>query len=283
MHPPPTPMPTQSRRAVSRKPAWPLSALVDLIWASDAGMPPAPGTRERVLPSGAMHIVFRLGESPLRLYKTTGDNDGHAVGRSVLAGVRRQSYIKDISQPEASVGIVLRPGAFEPVGGTPAHALGGRHVGLETVWRPADLREIQETLEAANSLEARLALAERFLLRHWRGQAAIDPLVEYALERFRHGPAVRGVVRDSGYSHRHFSRRFQNAVGVTPKAWCRLQRFNRVLDHIAGYPGDALADIAAAQGFADQAHMVREFAGFAGVTPGAYRRIAPRSPRHVPV
>jgi AraC-like DNA-binding protein len=62
-----------------------------------------------------------------------------------------------------------------------------------------------------------------------------------------------------------------------------LLRFGRGLDSLKAAPNASLADIAASEAYADQAHMSRDFKVFAGITPGRYRRIAPASPRHVPI
>ena len=96
----------------------------------------------------------------------------------------------------------------------------------------------------------------------------IDPLIAHTLFRLDHGGTVGNIVAESGFSHRHLAQTFSEAVGLSPKSYGRLRRFNRVLDCLHSAPIAALAAIAAAEGYADQAHMTREFHAIAGVTPG---------------
>jgi AraC-like DNA-binding protein len=111
----------------------------------------------------------------------------------------------------------------------------------------------------------------------------IDPLVGHALARFGAEAQVGEVVRECGCSHRYFTARFRHDVGLKPKTFCRLQRFSRVLETLAEEPAVGWAELAAAEGYADQPHLTRDFREFAGLSPGSYRRRAPVEPRHVPV
>jgi AraC-like DNA-binding protein len=95
--------------------------------------------------------------------------------------------------------------------------------------------------------------------------------------------AVNDVVRASGYSHRGLVAIFRRAVGLTPKRYCRVLRFQRVLRRIAADREAAWADIALAAGYSDQPHFAREFREFTGVTPEAYRRAFSGATHHVKV
>lgn len=266
-----------------RQPRPALRPFVALIWAGDSAGPASPAARERVLPTGAMHLVFRLGETPLRVFAGPGDPDGTVVGSSIAGGVRSAPYVKDVSVPGASLGILLRPGAVEPLTRAPATVLAGTHTPLDDVWPRADLVELRERLLAAPSCEQRIAITENFLTARLPTVHGVHPLVAHALERFDAGDTVGAVVADSGYSHRYVVRTFAQAVGLKPKTYGRLRRFDRALARHTAEPGTSWADIAAAEGYTDQAHLSREFRAFAGVTPGHYRRIAPVAPRHVPI
>jgi transcriptional regulator GlxA family with amidase domain len=105
----------------------------------------------------------------------------------------------------------------------------------------------------------------------------------HALLAFDSGRPVAAVARDLDLSHRHFTQLFRTAVGLTPRTWGRLRRFGRALERLATEPDIAWADLAAAEGYADQPHFIREFRTFAGLAPGDYRRRAPRNARHVPL
>ncbi len=78
------------------------------------------------------------------------------------------------------------------------------------------------------------------------------------------------LVRETGWSPRHFTRRFLDQVGLAPKNYARLVRFERAVELMKECRGMSLADVAASTGFFDQAHLSRDFRSFAGCAPGAF-------------
>ncbi|HEV7369522.1 AraC family transcriptional regulator [Arenibaculum sp.] len=268
---------------LQRPPGPALRPFVSILWAKDAS-PAAPGhERELILPKGAMHVAIRLRAKPLRLFASPGDVHGQVVGACVLNGVRLGAYAKENADSAASVGAMLRPGAADLLSNTPAGALAGRHTRLEDLWPAHTLADACERLEAARSLEHRLAILEDVLASRLPALRGTDPLVVHALARFDAGASVGDVVAESGFSHRHVVRVFTEAVGAAPKAYMRLGRFNRTLELLRGAEIVSLADVATAAGYADQSHMTREFRDFAGMSPGRYLRTGCEWPHHVPV
>jgi transcriptional regulator GlxA family with amidase domain len=87
----------------------------------------------------------------------------------------------------------------------------------------------------------------------------------------------------SGYSHRRFIALFHRGLGLTPKVYCRLLRFQGALEQVAAKPAVSLVEVTLDAGYSDQAHFTREFQEFAGLSPGAYRELSPAFPHHVPI
>ncbi len=80
---------------------------------------------------------------------------------------------------------------------------------------------------------------------------------------------VDALLARTGWSARTLERRFQVALGVSPKAHLRYLRFEAALAAVRR--GERFIDLALATGYADQAHFGREFSRFAGLSPRAYR------------
>lgn len=232
---------------------------------------------ERLLPSGLMHLVLRLDESPVRLLRSPDDAQGEPLAQAVLAGARTAPYLKRLRARSASVGATLLPGATQWLFGLDADAIAGRHLPLEALLG-AEARRLRERLVEAGGVDARLALFEAWLLARRPpapGQAS-------ALARLlRQSPSVGAAVRASGLSPRRFERFFQQAAGLQPKAWMRVRRFQQAVNALAA--GDAPAELAAALGYSDQSHLIREFRAMAGLTPGRFRALAPEEPNHLPL
>jgi AraC-like DNA-binding protein len=114
----------------------------------------------------------------------------------------------------------------------------------------------------------------------------LQPEIAEALGRFAIGGGSGGVgriVEDSGYSHRRFIALFRRAVGLTPKVFWRVRRFQRAIARLAAASDTSLAELALDEGYSDQSHFNREFREFTGLTPRQYREIAPASGNHVPM
>jgi len=259
-----------------------LRPFVKRLWFSNESARPSNGlvARERVLPTGTMSLVFRVSDHPLRLFDTDG-TESRTVGHAIVGGARTSYYVRDVSHPTRSVGAQLHPGAAELLLGAPAGELAERHTRLDDLWGHA-AEEARERLAAAGS-DTALDLLQTLLIARLPKMRGIHPAVAHALARFATTGHVNKVVDESGYCHRRFIALFRESVGLSPKVYCRVLRFQTAIDRIADDPEMPWASLAAASGYSDQPHFTRDFGAFTGVTPGAYRRIRPAVRNHVPI
>jgi AraC-like DNA-binding protein len=268
---------------LTRAPRPILQPFVETLWAIEATIDSsAAPVREHVLPTGQMHLAFRLSGDPLRLFDAAGDRAGHLVGHAVVGGARDVHYVRDVSGGACSVGAQLRPGSAEALFGIPADELAGRHTPLDDLWG-RDVAWMREQLMEPAMLHQRIDRLESILAARLSTRRSIHPAVPYALARLQATSSIRRIVLASGYSHRTLIALFRRSVGLTPKQYCRVLRFQRVLKTVSGADAPSLADVALEAGYSDQAHFSREFRTFAGVSPTGYRRASPELPHHLRV
>lgn len=267
-----------------RLPCPALRPFVELVWTSEDGDAAAAedGTVcERVLPTGAMHLVLRTGDDPVRVFLRADDRTGAALAHAVVGGARAAPYLRSASRTASTVGAMLRPGAARVLFRATADALAGRHTPLEELWGAA-AAEALERVSVAGSAARRLDVLESLLRTRLPLAHGLHPAVAEALALLPSSPEVARLVAGSGYSHRHFIALFREAVGLAPKLYARVLRFQRALTLIRAPSARSLGEVALAAGYADQAHFSREFLEFSGLSPGHYRRLAPSAPNHVP-
>ncbi|APV52341.1 hypothetical protein BWI17_07235 [Betaproteobacteria bacterium GR16-43] len=237
-------------------------------------------SREHVAPCAEMHVAFRLRGPAVRLIDA-GRED--AMGFAVAGGMRAGYYVKEVVPGTITVGAQFRHGAARALLGVPADELAGRHVRLGDLWGDAVVNAVLSELQAARQEEERLRILETFLLARVRPVRGMHPAVAGALAGFDPDAAIGSLVERSGVSHRTFISLFRHEVGLPPKLYARVSRFQRMLKQLEADPAIEWATLAMDAGYSDQAHFTREFHEFAGVTPEAYRRIAPGAAHHIPV
>lgn len=277
-------MRTNPKTLISRIPRPALRPFVKTLWvtAPSNGQPSIEGAREHVLPTGDMHLAFRLGDAPLRLFNNVDDVSGYTIGHAVVGGARPTFYVRDVSTPSCSVGAQLHPGAAEGLFGATADELSERHTRLEDLWGPAAGVAHERLLEARGP-ERQLAVFEALLVGRLPLERGLHPAVTQAIEQLAATHSVHEAVKQSGYSHRYFIALFRRAVGLRPKAYCRILRFQQALERVAADGSVSWADLAMNSGYSDQAHFNREFREFTGVAPEAYRKMSSAFTHHVPV
>lgn len=263
-----------------REPAPALRPFVRRLWVLDTTGAPVEG-RERVLPTGTMHLALRLTGAPFTLFRDASATAGEVIGYGIVGGPRSAPYVRSLA-PGRSIGVQFEPGAASLLFGMPADELAERHTSLDDLWGDA-ASELRQRLAAIESPERLLEAMERFLASRLPRVHGIDPAIAHALSLFSRSVPVRQVVDAVGCSHRHFVDRFRQAVGIPPKRFCRVRRLSRVLRLSERNPDAPFAELALAAGYSDQPHFNREFRELAGMTPGEYRSAAPRAAHHVPV
>jgi AraC-like DNA-binding protein len=134
-------------------------------------------------------------------------------------------------------------------------------------------RELVGRLRDAPSWPERLDLVEAFLLRRLAGSAPPLPAVEWSWAHLRSSGGrapIQTLASELGWSHRRLIRRFREHVGVAPKTFARLIRFDRAVSRLRAPEPCSLAEVAFDCGYFDQAHMNRDFRELAGTTPASF-------------
>lgn len=261
-----------------------LRPFVSLVWAS-AGSGwdgSAPSVREHALPSGMMHLVLRLNDSPLRIVDPRYGPIARTMPAGLVGGARSGFYVREFSGASCSVGAVLRPGAAQCLFGVDADELAERHTPLDALWGVAASR-LWAQLKERPAAEDRLDLLEAELLARLPCVQGLHPAIACVLSEGAAAWTVGDAVRLSGVSHRRFIALFRQSVGLPPKSWLRVQRFQRVLTNLCRHSDEPLAALASGAGYSDQSHFNRDFLAFTGFTPQAYRGLSPDHANHLPI
>lgn len=204
-----------------------------------------------VLPDGCSDLIWEQGKGAFVAGPDTRPAPARVLPGTVMFGVRFRSW------------------AGGPVLGLPLRELLDQRVGLADV-RPADARLVPGTLDPYPAVAAMLGLAGRLV-----ADSAVDGDVARASGLLADPRiAVEEVARETALSMRQLRRRFHAAVGYGPKTLQRVLRFHEFIKRMddSGFTAD-LGVVAADVGYSDQAHLTRECARLAGVTPGALASI----------
>jgi AraC-like DNA-binding protein len=253
------------------KPGPPLDQFVDGFWScADVSVRP----RERILPTGTVELVVNLRDDEIRGYHPSDPGRCRRLS-GVVVGGPYGTYVEMAPSAHASVvGVHFRPGGAFPFLGIPANELADTHVDLDVLWGRAAV-ELREQLCSSATPQERFARLERALadrLAHARERHGAVPVALDAIALGHPGVRVRDVARQVGLSQRRFIQVFTAEVGLTPKLYARVRRFQRAWASVGRAPVPEWSRVAAACGYFDQSHLIRDFRAFAGLTPEAYVR-----------
>jgi AraC-like DNA-binding protein len=249
---------------VERAPPPELAGWVLSFWEMripDLGAP----TRVRILPNACVDIVIYLSDA------ARGEGEADLLApphRSFVVGSTLRSFIARSAGWRHAVGVCLLPEGVPPVLGLPAREIGERLAYLHDVIgnRAADM----ETRVIADGSEGALGRLRDYLIDLRRRMEVPGSLIHRAVAIMRRSRAparIDSIVDTLNVSSRTLERQFLDQVGVSPKLYSRLVRFDRAVRNLDHRGRATWAQFAIAHGYSDQAHFINEFKEFAGVTP----------------
>jgi AraC-like DNA-binding protein/uncharacterized glyoxalase superfamily protein PhnB len=246
---------------------------------------PDSGFARREVARRGVALILGFGD-PIDVY-ANGDEGRKSTPRSLAAfvvGNQSGWSMTGVGGHQLGVQIELTPaGARALFGGDVSH-LNDAALPLDEVLGQSVCRML-DRLAASSTWPDRLDVLDQELAAACSGNGsasdvvlALPPEVSWLrrqLEDSQGRMRVEPLMDETGWSRRHMTERFRSALGVSPKTYARLCRFEHavfLLDRIPDGTGPArtLADVAIAAGYYDQSHLTRDFVTLAGVTPGTY-------------
>ncbi|WAP58245.1 helix-turn-helix domain-containing protein [Streptomyces sp. S465] len=231
-----------------------------VVWTRTAGAGP-----QRVLPDGCTDLIW---------------SDAGPAGELFVAGPDTRAHLASGPPGSRAVGLRFAPGTGPAVLGVPAHELRDQRVPLAALWPDAEVRRLAERIAEGigEGIGGRIAgrgagreaapgrVLEEAALGRLRTAEPPDPVLAAIVAGVSRGTGVARIAAAVGLGERQLRRRSLAAFGYGPRTLGRVLRLNRALD--LARTGVRFAEVAAAAGYADQAHLAREVRTLTGVPLG---------------
>ncbi len=227
---------------------------------------------ESVLPNGATELMVNLG--PPQHVVAYGERQADDMyARAWLAGIQDQRLVHASPSGADHVAVRFRPGGAHAFFDLPMDVLTDQVVELSDLLGLPAAEALWARVREGGSDEARCRALEAWLLERRRAVHPYFATVRRAIDILRGrswGTPVAEACQRLGLSHRHLVTQFRRTVGLTPKVYARVERFQGVIDACRGRDEVPWSRVAARFGYADQSHLIREFRRLAMVTPEAF-------------
>jgi AraC-like DNA-binding protein len=272
---------------LERSPHPALAPFIKSFWY--AFDPSATHRHERILPNGHPQVVISLARDYLTDANNPTDPLQHSPAALFLGIYTHHQQIDAIDLSEL-IGILFHPGGTTPFFPENTQLFTNCETDLTTLWGRAaqnlrnDLREAQPPARKFDLLD--------FALRHRLGESKESKTqrrpatIDYALTRPHQSPGtttIAALTRDIGVSPRRLSQQFREQIGVSPKLYCRIQRFQQAVQLIHRGADIHWAELALTCGYYDQSHFTNDFQAFSGLSPTTYSTANRLWANHIPI
>lgn len=254
-----------------------LNRYIRFFWTLEMPAREASGVEQSFFTEAGMELVFNFG-APFSVSGADGGNG--ALGDAFLVGAMTRAGKGRTRGDCRLLGVCFRPGGTCAFMGIPAWQLTDRAVTIADVLGKSG-RGLFPSLAGEPSVACRLERLNRYFLdciARKRSKTMDADCRDHAIgliHRARGTLSVAAMTRRLGVSARHLERVFRDAVGISPKRTCRVVRFTHAIARIDSVACPDWAALAVDCGYYDQAHLIREFRSFTGLSPEGYRRQRP--------
>ena len=211
------------------------------------------------------------------------------VSDSKVFGVKSRPVIiadtKHHDTTDCVLGIHFKPGGAFPFLPFPLHDLHNLDISIDDLWGKMKACQLLGLLHEADTIHIKFKVLEQWLLMNLHTSLHHHPAVLLAASelKFVSGVSIKKLATAVNLSHKRFIQMFQNEIGLTPKLYARIMRFQKVLDNIETLNGSVWSEVADVCGYFDQSHLIHEFQEFSGITPTAYMDIRTEHRNHLPL
>jgi AraC-like DNA-binding protein len=260
----------------------PLDRFIEFLWYWEGD--PTGHLKDAIVASAHAGMLINLADDRLNWYDGARFSVSHRLRGIGISGPHSRTFGIDAFHRKM-MGVQFRAGGAYPFFGHAMHEIADRHIALEDVWG-ADAERLHQRLVEAPEPAEKFDILQHALMEKARDNVVHDSAARHALRLFARPPhrtTVAAAARETGLSQKKLIRVFSEQVGLRPKLYLRVARFQRALSQIASTFDVDWGDIVEQNGYYDQSHFIRDFGQFSALAPGAYLKRRGPYLQHVPL
>ncbi|MBB4106737.1 AraC family transcriptional regulator [Pedobacter zeae] len=214
----------------------------------------------KIIADGCPGLIFQ--ENPDSFL----DKDRHKLPQLFIQGLTTSNSQKTTKGQYRNIGVYFRPDAIKSIFGIDANELTDGYIDLDDVVK----NNLAEQLLGETQIDKRVKILSDFISRKIAANRyRQNPKVAYAIAKINSNNTggLYKIQSELNLSERSLERIFKTNVGISPKLFSRICRFQAALDFIRNRTFNSLTELAYQHSYADQSHFIREFRAFTGASP----------------
>lgn len=245
-----------------------LACVVKEYWTLESLESDTP-SKNIIVPDGCMKLIFHYGE-PYLHHPTTGP--AVTLPKCFLIGQLTSPYMVEPTGVTGTFFVCFHPDGFLPFTPFPIKDMENKAIPLEELFGEEGLQLAQQIIDAYTTA-SRVAIIEAFLLERLSKESTIDQLIKRTVDMIMTANGQLSVNELSEFNNIHrrqLVRKFSSAIGLSPKQLSKTIRLQATLKQLLNNEVKNFTELAYAHEYADQAHFIKEFKEFTGLTPKAF-------------
>jgi AraC-like DNA-binding protein len=246
-----------------------LAKHIQCYWVLENDRKPGEQSPQRIFPDGRMELIFHFGDA---VQRRTNGNGFEPQPPATVSGQIKHFILLQPAGRLGVLGVRFHPAGTLPFLRVPMSELAEKVIALDSLWGHHG-RLLADQIQSAPTHREKILSVEKYLLSRvaqWRDRDATAFAAIHEIYRANGAIKIDALMRKVKTPARQLERKFNEQVGISPKRFSRIVRFQNIFRIAAQNSASNLTELAHSAGYYDQAHFIREFREFSGLNPGEY-------------
>lgn len=243
-----------------------LKSLINCYWTLE--VPPSDDAeRQRIIPDGTIEMAFILGDD---IKRYTSENNFIIQPRSMVLGQVIDPFYIEPTGYVNTFAIRFYPFGFANFVTTPIRTLANKETPIDQLFGEHTAKKLEQEIIKATDTRERIEIIERFLLAKLSEQTTVDSIVKTTVDALlstKGGISINNILKEDLSKRRQLERKFVNQIGISPKQLGKVIRLQSALKMLLNKEDESLTNIAYENEYYDQAHFIKDFKEFTGISP----------------
>lgn len=243
-----------------------LASIINCYWTLEVPATDEP-QRQRIIPDGTIELAFILGDD---IKRYTNEDEFILQPRAMVLGQTIEPFYIEPTGYVNTFAIRFYPYGFANFVKIPIKSLANKETPIEDLFDVKTAQKLEQDIIQATDTKQRIEIIDNFLLQTLSEPSTVDNIVKTTIDALlstKGSASIRDILKEDASKRRQLERKFVKQIGISPKQLGKVIRLQSALKMLLNEAGENLTHIAYQNEYYDQAHFIKDFKEFTGISP----------------